>query len=290
MIGVALIKQCVKYNIKVIAFTRPESSKLYRIPKSNLITTVACDIEDLSNFNKSGDIFLDDGVFYHFGWKNNEREHRASCYKQLENIQYTLDVVHLANKIGCKRFVGLGGQDEYGHVSCPMNSMTPVNPITPTGIAKYAAGKFSRFECEKLNLEYIWVRLLSAYGINDHEDRLIKTFIRNCGNNAPMDLSPCTHIWDYLYEDDVGRALFMIGEKGVDGEIYTLGSGVGKPLKEYLEIIKKLVNPDYTPCYGKIPYSEKSIRYLCADISELARDTGWKPEILFEDGIKRLIM
>jgi nucleoside-diphosphate-sugar epimerase len=289
MIGVALIKQCLKYNVKVIALIRPESSRLCRIPKSNLITIVACGLGDLLDFNKLGETFLTDSVFYHLGWKNNEKQYRASSYRHLENVQYTLDAVHLASKIGCKRFVGLGGQDEYGHVACPMSSMTPVNPVTPAGIAKYAAGKFSRFECEKLNLGYIWVRLLSAYGINDHEDRLIKTFIRNCKNNTPMDLSPCTHIWDYLNEDDVGRALFMIGEKGLDGKVYTLGSGIGKPLKDYLEIIRKLVNPYYVPGYGKIPYNEKSVRYLCADILELAGDTGWKPEISFEDGIKNLI-
>jgi nucleoside-diphosphate-sugar epimerase len=81
----------------------------------------------------------------------------------------------------------------------------------------------------------------------------------------------------------------MIGEKGVDRKIYTLGSGIGKPLKEYLEIIKKLVNPGYIPCYEKIPYNEKSVRYLCADISELSRDTGWKPKISFEEGIKNIV-
>jgi nucleoside-diphosphate-sugar epimerase len=289
MIGVALIKQCIKNNVKVIALVRPESSGLCRIPKSNLVTIAGCDLEDLSNFDKISDAPLNDSVFYHLGWKNNERQYRASCYKQLGNICYILDAVHLASKTGCKRFIGLGGQDEYGHVFCPINSMTPVSPVTPTGIAKYAAGKFSRLECGKLNLGHIWVRLLSAYGINDHKDRLVKTFIKNCRDNIPMDLSPCTHVWDYLYEDDVGRALFMIGKKGVDGKVYVLGSGIGKPLKEYLEIIKKLVNPDYAPGYGRIPYDEKSIRYLCADISELAGDTGWKPEISFETGIKNIL-
>jgi nucleoside-diphosphate-sugar epimerase len=289
MIGAALIKQCLESNVKVIALVRSESPRLRRIPKSDLVTIVNCDLGELSDTNKFSDAPLNNSVFYHLGWKDNEKQYRDFCYRHLANIQYTLDAVYLANKIGCKRFVGLGGQDEYGHVSCPVNGMTAVNPVTPTGIAKYAAGKFSKFECEKLNLEYIWVRLLSAYGVNDHEDRLVKTFISNCRNNISMDLSPCTHIWDYLYEDDAGRALFMIGKKGINGKIYTLGSGIGKPLKEYLEIIRKLVNPEYVPCYGKIPYNEKSIGYLCADISELTKDTGWKPDFSFEDGIKNIV-
>jgi nucleoside-diphosphate-sugar epimerase len=81
-----------------------------------------------------------------------------------------------------------------------------------------------------------------------------------------------------------------IGEKGASGKIYCLGSGAGKPLKEYLEIIKYLVNPEYQPDYGKIPYTEKSIKYLCADISELIADTGWRPEISFEEGIRKMLL
>jgi nucleoside-diphosphate-sugar epimerase len=111
----------------------------------------------------------------------------------------------------------------------------------------------------------------------------------DCKKNNSMPLTECSHIWDYLSEDDVGKALFMIGEKGVDGKVYTFGSGIGKPLKEYLEIIRRLVNPDYTPGYGRIPYTKNPIRYLCADISDLSKDTGWVPEITFEEGIQKLI-
>ena len=40
---------------------------------------------------------------------------------------------------------------------------------------------------------------------------------------------------------------------------------------------------------GSIPYTEKQVMYLCADISELTKDTGWKPKVRFEDGILKLI-
>lgn len=289
MVGLALIRECIYRYIKVTALVRPNSPRVERIPKSDLIKIIDCDLDKIGTITNIDESMFPIDVFFHIGWANNERKHRNSCEAQFKNIQYTIDAVHLAKKIGCKRFVGLGGQDEYGVVSTPLKNKIPVDPITPTGITKYAAGKYSEFECERLGLEYIWIRLLSVYGIFDHEDRLLKSFINNCQKNIPMSLTECSHIWDYLYEDDVGRALFMIGEKGVDGKVYTLGSGIGKPLKKYLEIIRKLVNPDYTPGYGKIPYNEKSVRYLCADISELSRDTGWRPQISFEDGIRRII-
>jgi nucleoside-diphosphate-sugar epimerase len=140
-----------------------------------------------------------------------------------------------------------------------------------------------------MGMDHIWVRIQHTYGTFDKEEMLIKSFIHNCKRNQFMALGPCTHIYDYLFEDDTGRALFLLGASGINGKIYCLGSGIARPLKEYLEIIKSLINPDYICGFGEIPYTEKSIKYHCADITELIRDTGFLPEIPFEEGIKKVI-
>jgi len=289
MLGLALIKQCIQRAIKVIAFVRPNSSRLNRLPDSSLVTIINCSLDNLMNFDPLEEKFDKPEIFFHFGWEYTDKQGRYDCDKQLKNIFHTLAAVHLAEKLGCKRFIGAGSQAEYGRSLSNLTGTTPVDPEIAYGIAKYAAGKLSKIECEKLKLEHIWVRVLSVYGSNDNEDTLIKTFIHNCKNNYPMPLSPCTHIWDYLYEDDAGRAFLAIGEKGSNGKVYCLGNGVGKPLKEYLETINTIINPSYIPQYGKIPYVEKSVKQLCADISELTNDTGWKPEVEFEEGIRKII-
>ena len=47
---------------------------------------------------------------------------------QEPNIQYTMDAVCLAKRLGCKLFVGAGSQAEYGRVDGKIGSNTPVNP------------------------------------------------------------------------------------------------------------------------------------------------------------------
>jgi len=288
MIGIALINQCVLNNIKIYALVRMDSAKIKRLPKSDLISVLNCDFDKFLDFG-SGNITSPPDTFYHIGWANTDKQGRNSPDKQLQNIQYTLDAVRLAKRLGCKKFVGIGSQAEYGRADSALNGDTPINPEIAYGIAKYAAGKFAKIECENLGLEFNWVRIVSVYGVNDNDNTLVKDFIHNCQNNRPMPLGPCTHIWDYLYEDDAGRALFAIGENGIDGKIYCLGSGTGKPLREYLEAIKNMINPGYKLDYGAFQYNEKSIRYLCADISELTADTGWKPAVSFEEGIRRTL-
>jgi len=286
MLGLALIRQCILNDIKVIAFVRPDSSRLNRLPGSDFLKIVGCNLDDLADFESTEKKIGSVDVFYHFGWSHTDKRGRPDCDKQLENLHYTLAAVRLAKRMGCRKFIGVGSQAEYGRSLVPLTSATPVNPENAYGISKYAAGKFAKVECEKLGLDYVWVRVLSVYGSNDNDNTLIKDFIFNCKENRTMPLSPCTHVWDFLYEDDAGKAFLAIGKKGINGKVYCLGSGNGRPLKEFLEIIKNMVNPKYVPQYAEIPYNDNYVKYLCADISELSRDTWWEPETSFEEGVK----
>lgn len=284
MLGVATIKQCIQRNISILAFVRKNSTNITRLPDSVLVKVVECDLSEMSDFDISG---LSADVFIHFGWAFTDKAGRNDVLKQLENVQFTIDAVHLAKKLGCHKFVGAGSQAEYGTPNIILKADTPVNPLVPYGVAKYAAGRLSAMECKKEGLEYNWVRILSIYGPHDNEGTLLKQLIYNAKNNIPMGLSGCEQIWDYLHEDDAGAAFVAVAKKGVDGKIYPLGSGVGRPLKESVQDVISVVNPDYEPEFGKYPYSSTQPMYLVADESELYFDTGWKPKLNFIEGIEK---
>lgn len=287
MLGVATINECLKKNIRVLAFVRKNSANTSRLLKSDLLEIIECDLDKIRDFTPTEQMKNID-VFYHFGWAHTDKSGRNDTSKQAANIQYTLDAVHLAQKLRSKKFIGAGSQAEYGVTNEALSAATPCNPLVAYGVSKYAAGKFSRLECEKLGLEHIWLRILSVYGKNDGANTLISQLLKNAKSNIPMGLSGCEQIWDYLHEEDAGRAFVAIGERGVNGKIYVLGSGQGRVLREYVETLVKIVNPDYKPEYRKIPYSPIQPVHLVADISELTADTGWRPEVNFDDGIKRI--
>lgn len=286
MLGVATIKNCISNNISVLTFVRKGSSKIERLPSSSLIKIVECDLEQMKDFDVDK---LSADVFIHFGWAFTDKTGRNDVSKQLENVQYTIDAVHLAKKLGCRKFVGAGSQAEYGTPNVILKADTPVNPLIPYGIAKYAANRFAKIECEKIGLEYNWVRILSVYGTNDLPGTLISQLIYNAKKNIPMGLTGCEQTWDYLFEDDAGRAFVAIAEKGVDGKVYNLGSGVGRKLKDYVQDVIDVVNPDYVPDYGKYPYSKTQPMCLVTDVSDLKNDIDWEADITFTEGLKRIL-
>lgn len=288
MLGVATIKNCLSQNISVIAFVRKCCTKIERLPKSHLLTVVECDLDELENFEPIATQKNVD-VFYHFGWAYTDKDGRNDAEKQYKNIGYTLASVRLAQKLMCKKFIGAGSQAEYGVTNEMLSAYTPCNPLIAYGVAKYAAGKLSRLECEKIGMEHIWLRILSVYGKNDNSQTLVSQLIYNAKNNIAMSLSNCEQIWDFLYEDDAASAFVAIGKFGVNGKTYMIGSGQGKMLREYVETLIDIVNPTYKPDYGKIPYNKNQPMHLVANISELTADTSWQPKVSFAEGIKNII-
>lgn len=285
-IGISLIEECIKNNVEVLVLARGTSNRLKYIPKSNLITIKECDLTVIKNFeyDKTFD------VFYHLGWAYTSREDRNNIKLQEENIKYSIDAMDLAKRLGCKKFIGAGSQAEYGqHLDYKTRHNSIANPIDAYGICKYTTGKLLSIQASKFNMDFAWIRIFSVYGKYDENDTMISTAISKIKENKYCAFTPAEHIWDYLYSEDAGRALYLLGEKLVGNKVYCLGSGQGRPLKEYIEIIKNLVNKDANIGIGDIPYKNGIPSPMNADISELTKDTGFIPKISFEEGIKRLL-
>ena len=285
MIGVALIKLLLKENYEIIAIARPNSKKIDNIPKNNKINIVEC---DLSNLKSLSNKFDDCDLFFHFGWIGTTGKARDDAYLQLKNIEYSLDAVNLAKSAGCHTFVGAGSQAEYGLTDEKLSPTTPTNPITGYGIAKYSAGRLTKLLAKQLKIKHCWGRILSVYGPGDN-DSVIMSCINSISNNVPFDTTKGDQLWDYLYCDDCADAFLKIATNGIDGKTYTIGSGIAKPLKSYIETIRDLINPNFKVGFGNIDYYPNQVMYLCADINELTNDTGFEPKTSFKEGIKNIL-
>ena len=146
----------------------------------------------------------------------------------------------------------------------------------------------SRLLASQLGIKHCWGRILSVYGPGDNNS-MIMSCINSISNNETFDTTNGDQLWDYLYCDDCAKAFYDIAKKGKDGKVYTIGSGTAKPLKSYIEAIRDLINPDFEVGFGKIDYYPNQVMYLCADISDLTRDTGFEPKFSFKEGIRKII-
>ena len=193
----------------------------------------------------------------------------------------------VAKTLGCKKFIAIGSQAECGIVQNPINSNTIDNPITAYAEAKCETYDKCCMLSKELGISFYWPRLLSAYGPYDRPNTLVSMCIDACINNKSISFTPAEQIWDYVYVDDVAKALRLIALKGKPIKKYSIASGIGKPLKEYIQTIADVY--DYSRLIegiGKRSYAESEVMYLVGDVSEIVEDTG----IVFDADFRKHIL
>ncbi len=286
MIGAALVTECLKRGVCVTALIRGESPHLDRLPVGREgFCHLPCALEELSG--AAGRLAgREYDTFFHIAWAHTGAKRNASTLLQSENIGYTLAAVRLAASLGCKRFVGAGSQAEFGpQRRLPISPDDPAKPDTPYGAAKLSACLLSKLLCQELGLEWVWPRIFSVYGIYEKDSEMIPCALRAMSRGEEMAFSDGEQTWDYLYSEDAGRAMFLLGEAGRDGLVYCLGSGQGRPLKDYIREMSRITGGSDAGI-GKKPGDGLS---LLADCSSLKADTGFVPEVSFEEGIRKTL-
>lgn len=286
-IGLALIESLTAHGYTVTAVVRPGSKRAERIQTGGSVRRVDCDLSQLSQLPSQIPEGAD--VFYHFGWDGTFGDSRNNMYGQNLNVKYALDAVDAAAAMGCTTFIGAGSQAEYGRFEGKLNAGTPAFPENGYGIAKLCAGQMTRILCAQKGIRHIWPRILSIYGPYDGAQTMVMSTIRKLLDHEKPACTKGEQMWDYLYAKDAALAMMLLAEKGLDGRIYCIGSGQVRPLRDYIEKIRDAVDPQLPVGFGEVPYADKQVRYLCADITDLKEDTGFAPQYSFDEGIRETV-
>ena len=286
-IGTALIDELIRNDMEVVVICNPDSERNDRIPEDEHIRKLYCPLCRLKSLENTTGKEYD--VFYHLAWQGTGGPFRNDIYLQYRNVQYSLDAVGAAKRFGCRTFIGAGSQAEYGRFNGKLKPETPAFPETGYGIGKLSAGLMTREYAHQAGLRHIWVRVLSVYGPNDSSQTMIMSVIKSIREGKTPELTKGEQMWDYMYSKDVARAFYLVGEKGKNGSTYCLGSGNARLLKEYVMMLRDAIDSQLPLGIGDVPYGDKQVMYLCANIDNLREDTGFVPEISFEEGIKETI-
>lgn len=284
-VGQALTRVLLAKGIQVYAVCYPGDRRITELPKEAKI--IELDMREIDRLPELVDDHVD--AFFHLAWMGSIGPGRDDALMQTENVRCAILAAQTAGAMHTEVFIGVGSQAEHGKVSGLITPDTPCQPVTGYGIAKLSASQMTRLVCKQLNIRHVWARILSAYGPGDGPLSVIPTILTRLLNGEVPALTAGEQLWDFCYADDVGEALIAMAERGHDGAIYPIGSGSVKPLKKYFEIARDAIDPALSLGIGQLSYPPNQVMHLQADISALTTDTGWTPQVPFEEGIRRTI-
>jgi nucleoside-diphosphate-sugar epimerase len=283
-IGRHLVKLLASENYNVTVITR--NLKKSKNQLGNSLNLIECNLNDINKL-KIDNIKCD--VFYNLAWDGVSSEFKDNIDMQLKNIEMTLKIAEFAKNINTGLFISAGTVAEYVFCEETMDVYEKQTPNDMYGASKVAAHFLLDVYTRNNNLPFIWCIIPSAFGEGRTDNNILSYTIRELLAGRKPKYGSLTQMWDFLYVKEIVRALKLIGEKGQSGKIYGIGSGVYKPLREYIEIIRDAINPNLPLGIGERPELSQKTFSSCVNINELTKDTGFVPQIYFEEGIKRTI-
>jgi UDP-glucose 4-epimerase len=285
-IGTAVVKNILENGDVPVVLIR-NNSNLKRLEHLENIVFIKYDsLEDLNLIKKLQEYSPE--CFIHLAWKGVSGADRNSAFQITENIPFTLQSVFLAKQTGCKHWIGIGSQAEYGNPNCKINENFPTIPTTLYGKAKLSACWAATGLCDALEMQSSWIRVFSTYGIGDEPHWFIPYIINELKQGKSPSLTKCEQLWDYLFVDDAASAILSVAYQKAGG-IFNIGTGHAQSLRTIVDLIKNKIDSSATVNYGVVPYRPDQVMHLEADVSKIFAATRWKFKVTVEEGIKRII-
>jgi UDP-glucose 4-epimerase len=286
-VGSYLVRKLVKEKANVAILMR-HNSNTWRI--ADILPYVKIIHGDLTDIKQSSkDIYsFKPEIIFHLAWYGVGNRYRNDP-SQIQNLHGSLDLLTIAKELGCQSFVGLGSQAEYGCYSKTIMEDFPTQPTTLYGVTKLSVCLLAQKLSEIFGIRFVWLRLFSSYGPMDDPNWLISYIILSLLRGEKPSLTLGEQLWDYLYVEDAVEAIWRVAITHEAQGIFNLGSGEAHAVKNIVEKIRCLINPNLPLGFGEVPYRPDQIMLLLADISRLRQSTGWSPQINLDEGLKRTV-
>ena len=195
------------------------------------------------------------------------------------------------------KFVQVSTDEVYGDINNKRNSkeIDAYNPSSPYAASKAGGDLLIKSYIRTYKISSIITNCCNNYGPNQYPEKLIPTIIYNLIKKKEVPIyGSGKNIREWIYVEDHCDALIKIGEKGLIGENYNIGSGKSFSNIEVAKIIIKIFSElknkyKYT---GKIKFIKDrpghDIKY-CLNSNKIKKELNWECKTSFNDGIKKTI-
>jgi dTDP-glucose 4,6-dehydratase len=209
----------------------------------------------------------------------------------MTNVVGTQTLLEACRNYGVSRFHQISTDEVYGDLGIDSKNFftenTHLSPNCPYAASKAAADLIVLSYFETYKLPATVSRCSNNYGPYQFPEKLIPYFFRLISENKSVPIyGDGKNVRDWLYVIDHCRAIDLILEKGIPGEIYNIGGHNEKTNLEITQILLKFLgkNDDLiTFVNDRLAHD----RRYAIDASKIEKELGWKPSVTFEEGIAK---
>jgi GDP-4-dehydro-6-deoxy-D-mannose reductase len=188
--------------------------------------------------------------------------------------------------------------EQYGLVlpdEVPIKETNPLRPLSPYAVSKVAQDLLGYQYFQSYGLKVVRTR-----GFNHTGPRRGHVFVTSnfCNQVASIELGlqePVIRVGnieairDFTDVRDMVRAYWLAVTRGKPGEVYNIATGSGIRISELLDRIIALANVEVRIEVDPDRLRPSDVEILIGDASRFKADTGWEPQIPFDQTLRDLL-
>jgi UDP-glucose 4-epimerase len=208
------------------------------------------------------------------------------------NVIGTFNALEAARLQGVKKFIFASSGAPAGEVEPPIHEELPPHPVSPYGASKLAGEGYCSAYYRTFGIDTVCLRFGNVYGPRSKKkSSVVAKFIRQAlQGDSCVIYGDGTQTRDFLYIDDLVRAVILAIEKPVGGETFQIATGMERTVGEVASIIAEALGrrgiemriEHDSPRLG-------DVKRNYSDTSKAARMLDWTPEMEVPDGIERTL-
>ena len=205
------------------------------------------------------------------------------------NVLGTVRLLNAAQAAGVHKIVfsSTGGAIYGNPDTIPCDEDTPVNPLTPYALSKYASELYLELFYRFYDLKYTILRYANVYGPGQNPNGEAGVVAIFAGlmlrGRSPYIYGDGEQERDFVYVSDVVEANLAAMHRG-DGRIYNIGTGQPVTINRIYSLLQACTKFDQAP----VPRGRQrgDVLKIALDPGRAARELGWEPKTSLEEGLR----
>lgn len=257
------------------------------------------DVEDPFSIDKAVGRAMPDRVYHLAAQSYPSESWDAPIATMRANVEGTINLLEAVRRHVPKAQVHIAGTSaEYGWATpdeMPIAETRPLRPLSPYGVSKVAAELTGFQYHENYGMHVVVTRSFNHVGPQQGDRCSIQTFCRQMvmielGHQKPViQVGNLEARRDFTHTADVSRALWLLLERGVPGEVYNLCSGQATRIGDIVDLVLNNGRAQATVEVDPARLRPSDEPILMGDNRKLRDATGWSPAVTMPEIVRELL-
>jgi len=266
---------------------------------SNQLTLIECDLKDLSSLNMLVQKSNPDIIFHLAAQSFVPTSWHAPGETLSNNILCEVNLFEAIRSHGVNPMVMVAGSsEEYGLVmedELPIKETSPLRPLSPYAVSKVTQDFLGYQYHQSYGLNIVRTRAFNHTGPRRGDVFVESNFAKQIAQIEAGKAEPIVYVGnleaqrDFTDVRDIVKGYWLALEKGIPGEVYNLCSGNMWSIQQVLNHLVSMSPAKITVKQDPSRMRPSDVPLLCGDCSVFHEQTGWAPEIPFEQTLKDLL-